>query len=95
YDPVGGPSLASRVSLQGNPSINRDWHHVKVKGGSQKVNFVTFAREEGRFSKQFDKDGNPSPTLLASQAGRLANWRLLQEMAGIKNADLEAELASS
>ncbi|MBF0143242.1 MAG: 4Fe-4S binding protein [Magnetococcales bacterium] len=95
YDPMGGPTLASRLSLQGNPSINRDWHHVKVKGGSQKVNFVTFAREEGRFSKQFDKDGNPSPTLLASQAGRLANWRLLQEMAGIKNADLEAELASS
>jgi hypothetical protein len=48
------------------------------------VDFITFARTEGRFAKQFDKDGNPSPTLLAAKQDRLENWRLLQELAGLR-----------
>ncbi len=39
---------------------------------------------EDRFAKHFDKEGNPSPTLLAVQQDRLENWRLLQELAGVK-----------
>ena len=39
---------------------------------------------EGRFAKQFDKEGNPSSTLLAAQQDRLENWHMLQELAGIK-----------
>ena len=31
----------------------------------------------------FDKDGNPSPTLLATREERLENWHLLQELAGL------------
>ena len=31
--------------------------------------------------------GEPSPELLASKAERLANWRLLQELAGIKSGE--------
>jgi hypothetical protein len=38
---------------------------------------------EGRFSKHFDKDGNPSPLLLEAKQDRLDNWRVLQELAGI------------
>ena len=34
--------------------------------------------------RKFDKDGNPSPTLLAAQQDRLENWHMLQELAGIK-----------
>jgi hypothetical protein len=43
-----------------------------------------FARSEGRFSKHFDREGNPSPTLLHDQQDRLENWHLLQELAGIR-----------
>ena len=45
--------------------------------------FINFARSEGRFAKQFEKDGNPSAELLESQADRLQNWRRLQELAGL------------
>ena len=45
--------------------------------------FIRFARTEGRFSKHFDKDGNPSETLLKAKQERLENWRTLQELAGI------------
>ena len=47
------------------------------------VDFITFARSEGRFAKHFDKEGNPSETLLRAQADRLENWQLLQELAGV------------
>ena len=30
----------------------------------QELSFIDFARSEGRFSKHFDKEGNPSATLL-------------------------------
>jgi hypothetical protein len=48
------------------------------------VDFIEFARSEGRFSKHFDKEGNPSETLLAARQDRLENWRLLQELAGLR-----------
>ena len=47
------------------------------------VDFLDFARSEGRFSKQFDRDGNPSETLLAAKQDRLENWHVLQELAGV------------
>ena len=47
-------------------------------------NFITFARTEGRFAKHFDKEGNPSPVLLAANEERLRNWRMLQELAGLR-----------
>ena len=37
------------------------------------VDFITFARSEGRFSKHFDKEGNPSATLIATNQERLEN----------------------
>ena len=92
YNPDGGPTLASRISLQGNPSVKRDWHRRKNRDGEETiVDFVTFARGEGRFAKQFDADGNPSKVLLASVRDRLENWRLLQELAGIANVDQAEE----
>ena len=48
--------------------------------GSLTVEEVALARVN---FKQFDADGNPSAALQIAQQDRLANWRTLQEMAGI------------
>ncbi|MBF0271536.1 MAG: 4Fe-4S binding protein [Magnetococcales bacterium] len=93
YDPDAGPTLASRLSLQGNPSMRRDWHIKKDANGEEKpVDFIAFARGEGRFQKQFDANGQPSEVLKRSQQDRLMNWRLLQELARIQNEDWMEEL---
>src|SRR5438034_2324040 len=82
FDPRKGPRIKDRMSLQGNPNVKEDWY-VNPKTG-EAVDFVSFARTEGRFAKHFDKEGNPSVTLQAARQDRLENWRLLQELAGIK-----------
>jgi pyruvate/2-oxoacid:ferredoxin oxidoreductase beta subunit/NAD-dependent dihydropyrimidine dehydrogenase PreA subunit len=81
FDPRKGKTIKSRLSLQGNPAVKEDWwKNPKTK---ETVNFIDFCRSEGRFSKHFDKEGNPSETLLRSQEDRLENWNLLQELAGL------------
>jgi pyruvate ferredoxin oxidoreductase beta subunit len=82
YDPRKGARFRERLSLVGNPNVKEDWY-IHPKTG-EPVDFVCFARTEGRFAKHFDKEGNPSATLLAAQQDRLENWRLLQDLAGIK-----------
>ena len=82
YDPRKGDTIRKRLSLQGNPAKDHDWYTVPKTG--ETIDFITFARTEGRFAKNFDKDGTPSDVLLAGQADRLANWNLLQEMAGLR-----------
>lgn len=82
YDPRKGDRIKERLSLTGNPAVKDDWY-VHPKTGEQ-IDFIYFARTEGRFAKQFDKDGNPSADLLAAQQDRLENWRLLQELAGVR-----------
>lgn len=82
YDPRAGDTVKSRISLAGNPNMKGDWYvHPKT---NQEVTFIDFARSEGRFVKHFDKDGNPSPTLLAAKQDRLENWHLLQDLAGLR-----------
>ena len=81
YDPRKGARFKERLSLVGNPNVKDDWY-VNPKTGEQ-IDFIDFARSEGRFAKHFDKDGNPSATLLAAKQDRLENWHLLQELAGI------------
>jgi pyruvate ferredoxin oxidoreductase beta subunit len=81
YDPRKGAKIAERLSLQGNPAPKEDWYKNPQTG--EVYDFVTFARTEGRFSKHFDKDGNPSPLLLEAKQDRLENWKQLQELAGI------------
>jgi pyruvate ferredoxin oxidoreductase beta subunit len=94
YNPDAGPTLASKMSLQGNPSVKRDWHHKKGKNGQEEiVNFIDFCRTEGRFAKHFNNAENePTEILLRSQQDRLDNWRLLQQLAGIGNIDHAAEI---
>ena len=81
HDPRKGNTIKERLDLKGNPSVKDDWYTIRKT--DETINFVTFARSEGRFSKHFDKDNNPSPELLASQQERLNNWNMLQELAGI------------
>ncbi|CUU09126.1 Pyruvate:ferredoxin oxidoreductase, beta subunit [Candidatus Kryptobacter tengchongensis] len=82
YDPRKGETIKERLSLQGNPALKDDWY-VHPKTG-EVIDFIYFARTEGRFAKHFDKDGNPDEMLLQAQEDRLKNWRLLQELAGLR-----------
>jgi len=90
YDPTKGRTLKQRLSLQGNPSMNRNWAEKKGRDGVERtITFADWARTEARFAKHFDREGNPSESLLRSQEDRLENWWQLQELAGIRNLDLE------
>jgi pyruvate ferredoxin oxidoreductase beta subunit len=82
YDPRKGPRIKDRLSLAGNPNMKDDWY-VNPKTG-EPVDFITFARSEGRFAKHFDKDGNASSVMVATRQERLENWHMLQELAGLK-----------
>jgi hypothetical protein len=82
YDPRKGDTIKERLSLQGNPAVSEDWWKNPKTG--QQVDFLDFARSEGRFGKHFDKDGNPSPTLLMAKQDRLENWHILQDLAGVR-----------
>ena len=81
YDPTKGSKIKERLSLQGNPAMKEDWWTNPKT--SEVVDFIDFCRSEGRFAKHFDKDGNPSETLLWGREERLENWRQLQELAGV------------
>ncbi len=81
FDPRKGSTVRERLSLQGNPAIKDDWW-INPKTNDV-VDFIDFCRSEGRFGKHFDKEGNPSLTLLAARQDRLENWKLLQELAGL------------
>ena len=82
YDPRKGARFRERLSLVGNPNVKDDWY-IHPKSG-EAIDFIYFARSEGRFAKHFDKDGNASPTLIATRQERLENWHMLQDLAGIK-----------
>jgi len=82
YDPRKGDTFRERLDLKGNPAVQEDWYvNPKTK---EPFTFIDFARGEGRFARHFDAAGNPSPMLLSAQAERLANWRLLQDLAGVR-----------
>jgi pyruvate/2-oxoacid:ferredoxin oxidoreductase beta subunit len=91
YDPRRGPTIAQRLSLQGNPAPKGDW--AQLPDGTV-LDFCAFARTEGRFAPHFAADGAPSPEILATQEERLANWRALQELAGV-GRDREAREAAA
>ena len=81
YDPRRGESFAERLSLQGNPALREDWS--KAPDGAP-VDFLAFARSEGRFAGHFAKDEAGTPEIHGTQADRLGNWRGLQELAGLR-----------
>ena len=80
YDPRRGATVAERLSLQGNPALKDDW--ASAPDGTP-IDFLAFAKTEGRFAQHFALDGTPTPEIIATQANRLAEWRTLQELAGL------------
>ncbi|MGE5219480.1 MAG: thiamine pyrophosphate-dependent enzyme [Chloroflexota bacterium] len=82
YDPRKGEKIREHLSLVGNPAQKEDWWTPPKS--DRPLTFVDFARTEGRFAKQFDKDGGPSAALLETEKERLQNWRTLQELAGLR-----------
>jgi pyruvate/2-oxoacid:ferredoxin oxidoreductase beta subunit len=83
YDPRKGERLKERIDLKGNPAIKEDWY-VNPKT-NEPVDFVAFARTEGRFRHHF-QNRTPSEALLAGREDRRKNWRLLQQLAGLEPA---------
>jgi pyruvate ferredoxin oxidoreductase beta subunit len=81
FDPRRGERLSERWSLQGNPALRDDWS--KLPDGTV-VDFLSFARTEGRFTGHFAADGSPSVEIAATQEDRVSNWRTLQELAGLR-----------
>ncbi len=79
YDPRRGASIRERLSLVGNPSPHDDW--ATLPDGTP-LDFLAFARSEGRFAPHFGPDGTPSAEIIATREDRLANWRTLQELSG-------------
>jgi len=82
HDPTKGDTIKKRLSLQGNPALKEDWWKNPKTG--EVVDFIDFCRSEGRFAKHFDREGNPSNTLITTRDERLENWRQLQELAGLR-----------
>jgi pyruvate/2-oxoacid:ferredoxin oxidoreductase beta subunit len=82
HDPRKEGELSERLDLKGNPAVKEDWF-VNPRTG-EPVDFVAFAKTEGRFRRHFGPEGKPSKALLAGQDDRLANWRLLQELGGVR-----------
>jgi pyruvate/2-oxoacid:ferredoxin oxidoreductase beta subunit/NAD-dependent dihydropyrimidine dehydrogenase PreA subunit len=82
FDPLKGERIRDGLSLQGNPAMKEDWYTDPKSG--QPLNFISFARTEGRFARHFDAEGAPDAFLLLAQEDRLANWRRLQELAGLR-----------
>ncbi len=81
YDPRRGELMSERLSLQGNPAVREDW--ARLPDGTV-VDFLDFARSEGRFAPHFGSDGIPTAEITATREERLANWHSLQELAGIR-----------
>ena len=73
--------MAERLTLQGNPALKEDWS--KTPDGLP-IDFLAFARTEGRFRQHFSKDPAGTPEIRATQDDRLAYWHSLQELAGIR-----------
>ena len=80
FDPGRGDTFREKLDLKGNPSPKADWH--KDKSG-EPIDFVSFARTEGRFRRHF-AGGEASAEIQAAQEQVLANWHALQELAGLR-----------
>jgi pyruvate-ferredoxin/flavodoxin oxidoreductase len=82
YDPRKGEKLRERLNLAGNPAMKEDWYLDPRT--NQAVDFISFARTEGRFSRHFNPGGEPDEFLQAAGTDRLESWHRLQELAGLR-----------
>jgi len=82
YDPRKGDRIRECLSLAGNPAMKQDWYIDPHD--NQPVDFVSFARTEGRFARHFNEQGEGDEFLKKATEDRLANWHRLQELAGLR-----------
>jgi pyruvate/2-oxoacid:ferredoxin oxidoreductase beta subunit len=82
FDPRKGEKMSECLTLQGNPALKEDWYTDPKT--AEPVDFVAFARTEGRFARHFDAQGQPDEYLQRARLDRLENWRRLQELAGLR-----------
>ena len=80
YDPRRGPTMRERLSLQGNPALRKDWDDLPGRDAGR---LPRLRPDGGSVRPPLRADGTPTPEMLATQEDRLANWRTLQELAGI------------
>lgn len=99
YDSGAPGVLGARLSLEGNPSPERE---VAADGAT----FATWAAGEARFASCFRAPGAPGEPLTAAAAERSRSWMALQELAGLSGpflerarealrADVQAEVAAT
>ena len=93
HDPRLGDTMRERLSLRANPAPKKDWYEIPKTG--ERIDFVAWAKTEGRFKRHFDRDGKPSEHLLSVQQERLSNWHFLQDLAGVENTDVAAAEAEA
>ncbi len=81
-DPRAGGLMRERLNLQGNPAPREDWY--TPRGDGEALDFIGFAGTETRFAPYFSSEGTALPALVDANENRLAQWRRLQEMAGMR-----------
>lgn len=82
HDPRNGDRIRERLDLRGNPALRDDWY--KDPRTLEPIDFVSFARSEGRFLTHFDAQSAPDERVRQLAKATLLNWRHLQELAGLR-----------
>ena len=81
YDPRRGDRISERLSLQGNPAVARGL----VADAGRRAGRLPRLRPDARAaSRRTSGHGEPTTGDPATNEDRLANWRTLQELAGIR-----------
>ncbi len=76
FDPGKGDRFRERLDLRGNPALRDDWYRDPKT--FEPVDFGTYAATESRYAEL------PVAEITRFQQGCLANWRRLQELAGLR-----------
>ena len=76
---TAAPAWADQVLNIAHPALEQSWSPLQGGGHVARWQSLGWAAP-----KHFDKDGKPTETLLAAKQDRLENWRLLQELAGLR-----------
>jgi pyruvate-ferredoxin/flavodoxin oxidoreductase len=82
YDPRAGKHVRERLDIRANPSLKSDW--VLDPKSLEPVDFIAYARTQGRFAAHFNDRGAADTFLKRAQQDCLLNWRRLQELAGLR-----------
>jgi pyruvate/2-oxoacid:ferredoxin oxidoreductase beta subunit len=82
YDPRAGKHVRERLDIRANPSLKSDW--VLDPKSLEPVDFIAYARTQGRFTAHFNDRGAADTFLKRAQQDCLLNWRRLQELSGLR-----------